>query len=82
MTDAIKGLHICFAPPTQHLTDARGKRWAYEVHAYFGPIVLTGHGDPSKTQPSENSPFWDAFEKKHGTGDAFVAMPTPEAPRD
>lgn len=56
-------IHISVAGPTRHITDAKGKRWTFEMHRYCGPIVLNGGGDPAKRQPGEKSPFWHAVTR-------------------
>lgn len=56
-------LHISFAGPTRHITDAKGKRWTFEMHHYCGPIVLNKSLDPLPTQPGERSPFWHAVSR-------------------
>jgi hypothetical protein len=44
------------------ITDARGRRWTFEMHPYCGPIVLRQDGSPATNQPGERSAFWPAFE--------------------
>lgn len=53
-------IHISSAGPTRVITDAKGKRWTFEMHHYCGPIVLNRSGDPAARQPGEKSPFWHA----------------------
>jgi hypothetical protein len=56
-------IHISYAGPTRHISDAKGKRWTFEMHDYFGPIVLNKSLDPLPTQPGERSPFWHAVTR-------------------
>lgn len=56
-------IHISRAGPTRVITDARGKRWTFEMHRYCGPIVLNKSLDPRPTQPGEKSPFWHAVSR-------------------
>jgi hypothetical protein len=53
-------IHISYGGPTRVITDARGKRWTFEMHPYCGPIALDQHGNPAARQPGEKSPFWEA----------------------
>lgn len=52
--------HISYGGPTRVITDAKGKRWTFEMHPYCGPIVLDKHGNPMSRQLGEKSPFWEA----------------------
>jgi len=56
-------IHISYAGPTRFVTDAKGKRWTFEMHHYCGPIVLNRSGDPVERQPGERSPFWHAVTR-------------------
>jgi len=56
-------LHISWAGPTRHITDAKGKRWTFEMHPHCGPAVLNRQGDPADKQPGERSPFWHAVTR-------------------
>ena len=56
-------IHISWAGPTRAITDAKGKRWTFEMHHYCGPIVLNKRGDPMERQPGERSPFWYAVTR-------------------
>lgn len=53
-------IHISYAGPTRVITDAKGKRWTFEMHPYCGPAVLNRKGDPANRQPGARSPFWEA----------------------
>lgn len=35
---------------------------SFEFHGVCGPVLLNPKGDPLDRQPSENSPFWPAFD--------------------
>jgi hypothetical protein len=59
----MKGVHLLFGGPTRTITDAKGKRWTFEMHHYCGPIVLNKSLDPMPTQPAERSPFWHAVTR-------------------
>jgi hypothetical protein len=37
--------------------------WRFEFSDRFGPVLVGKDGVPLKTQPSERSWFWPAFEK-------------------
>ena len=39
---------------------AGGREFLFELHSYFGPIVLGKRGQEIAI-PKEKSPFWDAF---------------------
>lgn len=56
-------IHISYAGPTRTITDAKGKRWTFEMHHYCGPIVLNRYGDPVERQLGERSPFWEAVTR-------------------
>ena len=56
-------IHISLAGPTRIITDAKGKRWTFEMHHYCGPIALNKSGDPMERQPGERSPFWHAVTR-------------------
>jgi hypothetical protein len=56
-------IHISCGGPTRTITDAKGKRWSFEMHSVFGPIVLNANGDPAVRQPGERSPFWHAVTR-------------------
>lgn len=56
-------IHISFAGPERFITDAKGKRWKFEMHRYCGPIVLGAKGDPLDKQPGDKSPFWHAVSR-------------------
>jgi hypothetical protein len=45
------------------IVDAAGRRWKFEAHPVFGPIVLRANGDPKTRQPGSRSAFWGAWEK-------------------
>lgn len=46
-----------------HLIEgADGRRWYFEMHLQFGPMLLRANGDPKTRQPGSRSPFWPAFE--------------------
>ena len=56
--DPVSIMHISCGGPERWLSCA-GRLWVFEDHPYCGPIVLTGKTrDPAKTQPPENSIFW------------------------
>lgn len=57
----MKGLHISWGGPDRTITDAAGKRWKFEDHPRFGPIVLSRSGDPASVQPGSRSAFWPAW---------------------
>lgn len=56
-------IHISFGGPTRHITDAKGKRWKFEMHPQCGPAVLNASGDPADKQPGPRSPFWHAVTR-------------------
>ena len=45
------------------MTDDAGRRWTFEMHRIFGPLVLRADGQPRERQPGTRSAFWPAFEK-------------------
>lgn len=56
-------IHISFGGPTRVITDAKGKRWTFEMHPQCGPAVLNSKGDPADKQPGAKSPFWHAVTR-------------------
>lgn len=45
---------------TDHVIEADGRRWRFEMHPMFGPAVLNSRGDPADKQPGPRSKFWTA----------------------
>ena len=40
-----------------------GKRWRFEMHSRFGPMVVNAVGDPIDNQPGPRSKFWTAVTR-------------------
>lgn len=66
--DPVSIIHISWGGPERWLSCA-GRLWVFEDHPYCGPIVLTGKTrDPAKTQPPENSIFWQHVNAWYSQG--------------
>ena len=61
-------IHISYGGPQRVIFDAKGHRWDFEMHRYFGPSVTNRIGDIKDKQPGERSPFWHAFNAWMGQG--------------
>ena len=59
----MKLISISVGGPTRVITDAKGKRWTFEMHPQCGPAVLNCHGDPAERQPGAKNPFWHAVTR-------------------
>ena len=59
----MKLISISVGGPTRVITDAKGKRWTFEMHPQCGPAVLNAHGDPTDKQPGAKNPFWHAVTR-------------------
>jgi len=52
---------IC-TTPEYRIMDRGGKVWRFEFNKFTGPALLHKQtGEPRKTMPPGNSPFWDAL---------------------
>jgi hypothetical protein len=56
------GVRLSLAGPDHAVVDAAGRRWVFEQHSYFGPIVLRNDGLPKSRQPGSRSKFWTAWQ--------------------
>jgi hypothetical protein len=78
------GVCIMVGGPDRVIVDARGRRWRFEDHPRFGPVIVDRKGDPKSAQPGERSPFWDAYEAWRAGGkrvdDAGLCAWQPPAP--
>lgn len=54
-------VHISWGGPDRFITDEDGKRWKFEDHPRFGPVILNRRGDEAATQPGSRSKFWPAW---------------------
>ena len=51
-------IHISMGGPNHAIFDEAGKRYKFEMHRMFGPILLRSDGEVAARQPGEKSPFW------------------------
>jgi hypothetical protein len=56
-------MHISTGGPTRVITDAKGKRWTFEMHPHCGPAVLLPSGSIASVQPGPKSVFWHAVTR-------------------
>lgn len=54
-------IYISLGGPQRVIVDAKGRRWDFEMHPYFGPSVTNRAGDIKDKQPGMRSSFWHAF---------------------
>lgn len=55
------GIACVIGAGPDRLIFAGGDDYVFEDNSRFGPIVLNRRGDALDKQPSERSPFWEAY---------------------
>lgn len=65
-------IHISYGGAQRVIIDAKGKRWDFEMHRYFGPSVTNRIGDIKDKQPGQRSPFWHALQLWIDQGEKLV----------